>query len=325
MGFFLGATISLYVGWTMASTRRAVVLTGLQAALPPAVAVLAGSETVVWAPWSGATVGLLVLGLTLRDQDKLIAELEATRETLAEGAVAAERRRLAREVHDLAGHSVAAVLLHVTGARHLLRRDPDESERALLEAEEAGRKGMEAIRAAVTTLRTTERGDDPPLPRTSDLGHLVDGYRRAGLSIRSELSGLGQIPDGPVAVAVHRIVGEALANAARHAAGNTVDIDVDIDVDVVAADRDGETRGAGSGDGPAVRLSVVDRGRRPTSPAGHGFGLVGMAERARSLGGRLTSGPTGDGWRVDAVLPLAPTVANGADLDPDEALGIEAP
>jgi signal transduction histidine kinase len=126
-------------------------------------------------------------------------------------------------------------------------------------------------------------------------------------------------------VAVHRIVGEALANAARHAAGNTVDIDVDIDVDVVAADRDGETRGAGSGDGPAVRLSVVDRGRRPTSPAGHGFGLVGMAERARSLGGRLMSGPTGDGWRVDAVLPLAPTVANGADLDPDEALGIEAP
>jgi len=220
----------------------------------------------------------------------LIEQLQAAREALAEQAVAEERRRIARDLHDLAGHTLAAVLLHVTGARYVLRRDVDEAERALVQAETVGRASLDQIRATVASLRTSERGTDPPLPGSADLIGLVDEYRRAGLDVTAVVTPPAAGIEGPLGAALHRICREALANVARHAPGNRVELAVDLDA---ATDE--------------VRLVVADHGRAPTVGGhddGH-FGLVGMRERARAVGGELAAGPTPDGWRVDARLPLA--------------------
>jgi len=206
---------------------------------------------------------------------------------LATQAVAEERRRIARELHDLAGHTLAAVILHVTGARHVLRRDPGEAERALRDAESVGRASLDQIRSTVSALRADERGTDPALAVSAELPALVDDYRRAGLDISARIDEAVAAIDGRMGTAVHRIVREALANVARHASTNRVELDVGIVDD-------------------HVQVLIIDRGvaGRPPDPNVPHFGLVGMAERARSLGGECDTGPTPDGWRVDVWLPL---------------------
>ena len=250
------------------------------------------------APWIAANLFTFVLGRTLRRQQGLIRDLEEARGALAAQAVAEERRRIARELHDLAGHTLAAMMLHVAGARHVLRRDVDEADRALLDAETVGRASLDQIRATVAALRTDERGTDQALPGTADIADLIDEYRRAGLVVDASLAGASSSPTGPTATALHRIAREALANVARHAPGNEVELRLDVAEDV-------------------VRLHVIDHGRPAAPPdagAGH-FGLVGMSERARALGGTLEAGPTADGWRVDATLPL-PTTIRGQAVAP---------
>ena len=236
------------------------------------------------------------LGRALQGHRELIEQLEAAQEALAEQAVAEERRRIARELHDLAGHTLAAVLLHVTGARHVLRRDVDEAERALVDAETVGRASLDQIRATVAALRTDERGTDAALAGSADLAALVDEYRRAGLAIETDVAPTAARIEGPAGTALHRIAREALANVAHHAPGNTV---------VVTVEHDAH----------GLRLRVVDHGQAPATPTpgpGH-FGIIGMRERARALGGQLDAGPTRDGWAVDAQLPPIP-VGRGAEV-----------
>ncbi|HEX2119525.1 MAG TPA: sensor histidine kinase, partial [Acidimicrobiales bacterium] len=253
---------------------------------------LAPGSGIGWNAWVAAHLFTFVLGRTLQRQRRLIEQLEAARQELAAQAVSEERRRIARELHDLAGHALAAVLLHVTGARHVLRRDVDEAERALLDAERVGRASLDQIRATVAALRTHERGTDPALAGSADIAALVEDYRRAGLAIDATVPAPVADLDGAVGVALHRIAGEALTNVARHAPQNRVEFTVDVGAD-------------------EVRLVVTDRGRRGAAPEsltgdGH-FGVVGMRERARALGGGLQAGPTEDGWRVEARLPAAIT------------------
>lgn len=289
VALFLVVLMTLYATWSLGSTVRATVIALAAAACPVVIAVaFAPDSGILWVPWSAAAVFTSVLGRTLQRQRRLIDELAAARRALADQAVADERRRIARELHDLAGHTIAAVLLHVTGARHVLRRDVDEAERALREVEELGRTSLDQIRATVAVLRTTERGTEPPVPGAADLGPLIDEYRRAGLTIEAEIAPRVATIDGPDATAVHRISREALANVARHAPRNVVEIVVDVD--------EHDT---------AVRLVVADRGRRAEPPGeGPHFGLVGMRERARALGGDLVAAPTVDGWRVEATVPI---------------------
>lgn len=286
--FFLGVMMVLYASWTLGSLTRATLITVAGALGPWLVAShLVPEAGIAWYPWTIAHVFTFLLGRALHQQRALIRQLEAARQALAGQAVAEERRRIARELHDLAGHTLAAMVLHVTGARHVLRRDPDEAEVALRDAESVGRSSLDQIRAAVAALRTDERGTDPVLAGSGDIDELVEAYRRAGLDVTADVAADVAGMDGPLGVALHRIAREALANVARHAPGNRVDLR------------------ARAADGH-VRLRVVDRGSaaaRPDPNEIH-FGLVGMAERARALGGELDAGPTADGWCVDARLPL---------------------
>ena len=243
---------------------------------------------ITWGPWVIADLFTLTLGRAVNRQQRLIEQLEQARRALADQEVAEERRRIARELHDLAGHTLAAMLLHVTGARHVLHRDLAEAERALLDAETVGRASLDQIRATVASLRADERGTDPALAGVADVGPLVEEYRRAGLVVDLSVAESAADLTGPVGVAVHRVAREGLANVARHAPGNRVELRVDC--------VDG-----------GVRLLVVDQGRPAAAPdpqALH-FGLVGMAERAARSGAASKPGPppTGGGSRPTSRTP----------------------
>jgi signal transduction histidine kinase len=285
--FFLMVMMVLATAWHLGSTTRAVVIGLVSAAIPPWVAwELVPSEDIGWEAWTSACLFTLSMGRLLYRQSRLIEDLEAAREALATQAVAEERRRIARELHDLAGHTLAAVLLHVTGARHVLHRDKAEAERALVDAETVGRASLDQIRATVAALRTDERGTDPSLAGSADIVDLADEYRRAGLDLAAHVAAEAAGIEGPAGTALHRIAREALANVARHAPANRVALEV------IAT-------------GGWATLTVSDHGR-PAAPADgtDHFGLVGMRERARALGGHLEAGPTDDGWCVRAEVPL---------------------
>jgi len=283
---FLSVTAILYLTLTT-TARRGALITAMAAASMPLIEWWSGTDELGWQSWVFAHLFVFALALVLLRQQRLIAELAAAREELARQAVSEERRRIARELHDLAGHTLAAVLLHVTGARHVLRRDLDEADAALRDAEQVGRDSLDQIRHVVAELRTDESGTDPALATGTELHPLVEEYRRAGLVVEATIDPDADEIGGPIGTALHRIAREALANVARHAPDNRVAVTVQR--------RDAE-----------VVLVVVDRGRpprTPVDPAGH-FGLTGMQERARAVGGRLEAAPTDDGWAVRARLPL---------------------
>ena len=139
MALFLSVLATLFSAWHLGSLTKALVVMGAAAVAPIVVAHMIPEEEIAWTPWAAADVLMFVLGRNLRRQRVLIEQLGAARVALAEQAVADERHRIARDLHDLAGHTLVTVLLHVTGARHVLRRDLDEAERALLQAETVGR------------------------------------------------------------------------------------------------------------------------------------------------------------------------------------------
>lgn len=294
--FFLPVVMTLYAASHLGSTIRSTMVMVGAAAAPWIVAdFVVPNSGIGWTPWAAANVFTYSMGLTLRRQRTLIQQLEEAREALAQQAVTEERRRIARELHDLAGHTLSAMVLHVTGARHVLGRDPDEARRALLDAEAVGRDSLDQIRATVTALRTDERGTDPSLAGAGEVADLVEAYRRAGLRIESRIDPDAARVDGPVGTAAHRIVQEALANVARHAPRNSVQV------------------GLAIVDG-ALDAVVSDHGTRPgplDGESGGHFGVIGMRERARALGGELAAGPHADGWEVRARLPLPVGVEPG--------------
>ena len=259
-----------------------------------------------------AAVATLVLGLTAIDNfgtpnwlfgigfswlagqmawrySNVVGELQESRALVADHAAVNERRRIARDVHDLVGHSLSVVMLHVTGARHLVRTDPEEAERALEQAEEAGRRSLAEIRRTVAMLRDEAESEAPaPSADLGDIVNLVDEYVIAGLDAVAEVRGPLNEVDPAVALAGYRIVQEALTNASRHTIGARVIVTVRVE--------EGE-----------CQLAVINRGGEALErTGGSGFGLVSMRERARSVGGSLVAGPTPTGWTVEAVLPMEP-------------------
>jgi signal transduction histidine kinase len=229
-----------------------------------------------------------LLGRLVRRQLDLIGRLEAAREELAAQVVTEERRRIARDVHDLVGHGLAAVLLQITSARHVLRRDVDAAEEALAAAEEAGRRSMGELRRTMALLRSDE--DSPfaaPSAGIDGVGQLVRDAREHGLEVAYEASGdAGRVEEG-VALAVHRIAQESLANAVRHAPEARTAVSVCVGREDVAM----EVTSTG-------RLVPREDDDRPR------YGLVGMRERAEAIGGELWAGATSDGWQVRCRLPL---------------------
>jgi len=214
---------------------------------------------------------------------------EQNQQALTAQAVADERRRIARELHDVIAHHVSVMGVLATGSRRALTRDPPAADEALATIEETGRTALREMRRLLDVLRTDAEpaGELEPQPGLPAIECLVEQVREAGLPVRLSVTGEpGQLDPG-VALTIYRIVQEALTNALKHAGAATAE--------VLLAFDPGE-----------VRIEVCDTGRGPP-PGGDrvGHGLVGMRERISLYRGSLRTGPRpGGGFRVVARIPV---------------------
>ncbi|MEV0245814.1 histidine kinase [Nocardia sp. NPDC050712] len=234
----------------------------------------------------GLALGWMV-GVMLQYQRKFLYRERESQQILAIQAADEERRRIAREVHDVIAHSLSITLLHLTGARHALQtdRDVDEAVSALVDAERLGRQAMADIRRTVGLLDA--RPSNPvPEPGIGDIESLVGDCVRAGLDIRyagpEDLSAV----TAAVGLALYRISQESLANVAKHAPGARTSVLLRVDAATAA-------------------LTVCNTLPGDAAPQrGKGMGLTGMRQRAELLGGRMAAGPTGEIWTVQVEFPL---------------------
>ncbi|MGW6446325.1 sensor histidine kinase [Lentzea sp. NPDC055074] len=254
-------------GRRLASRRTAVALAfvaSLLAMLSTWVAEVSGaSEVPPW--WLGLTVGLPVFfGLVRRDRLAAAAAAEYT-------AVLEERGRIAREIHDVVGHSLSgiAVQLDMADALHAAGKTTEANE-AVVRARALAVSGLKETRRAVHALRE----DTVPLPET--IARLAESH-----GAKCRVTGGGPV-SVEIAQTVIRAAQEALTNAHRHAPGSDVEVSLEYEASV-------------------LRLTVTDNGTRRGQ--GSGMGLTGMRERAALLGGTLSAGPGGPGWTVRMELP----------------------
>jgi signal transduction histidine kinase len=231
-------------------------------------------------------IGWLV-GILMRSQQDLLVQQRQMQDQLAEHAAADERRRIAREVHDVIAHSLSVTLLHLTGARHALQCDgaDDETVRALQRAERLGRQAMADIRRTVGLL-DADTTTLTPEPGIADISNLVEDFSRAGLNVGLVVSGYLDDVSAAAGLALYRIAQESLANIAKHAP------------DAVSTMTLTTSR-------TETTLTVVNElphgagGRAVT----YGRGLGGMKQRIELLGGTIDFGPGKDGWSVQARVP----------------------
>lgn len=296
--------LAFVIGSSAPSPAVAGGLVLLIALSPVAASVIQDPSEIAVGIWIMGVAFPWVLGRLVAREHDLAAQLVATRRELAEQALLAERRQIARDVHDFVGHGLAAVMLQVTSARHVLRRDPAAVEEALRSAEQVGRRSMRELRRTVALLRSDDEvAVTPPVPSASEIRALVDQARAGGLDVDLRTHGDLSLVAPGVQVALYRISQEALANAARHAPrAHTV-----LEIEVV----DGRACLVAETTGPMVAGSAGEAGRS-------GYGLIGMRERATALGGELTAGPTPEGWRVSCRLPLEArdTIPAGDEANP---------
>jgi signal transduction histidine kinase len=284
------------------STTAAVALGLLAVLAPVAASVIQDPSDIAVGIWIMGVVFPWLFGRAAARQGELVAELQATRRELAQQTLLVERRRIARDVHDFVGHGLAAVMLQVTSARHVLHRDPAAAEEALRTAEEVGRRSMGELRRTVALLRSEdEAAARASLPSVREIAALVDDARSGGLVVELRMRGDDSAIAPGVGVALYRIAQEALANAARHAPGARTVLALEV--------RDRRACLTAETTGPTIDAP-------PGEPERGGYGLVGMRERAVALGGELTAGPTSAGWLVRCTLPLDAeqrvTTANGS-------------
>ncbi len=229
------------------------------------------------------------------------AELRSSHDARQRAAIAEERARIARELHDVVAHGVSIMVLQAGAARSVLDTHPEQARDPLLAIESSGRQALEDLQRMLGVLRdpdATDEGREPPAT-LRQLPQLVDRMRRAGLDVRLRVQGEPtDLPDG-VDHCAYRVVQEGLTNILKHAAGASAT------VQVTYADTH-------------LLLEIVDDGasaatRSPSLPTS-GLGLVGLRERVALYDGAITVGPSGDGgWQLAAELPTRALVDGPVD------------
>jgi signal transduction histidine kinase len=230
--------------------------------------------------WRQKTVTSLALAAANR-------ELAEQRELQAQAAVAVERGRIARELHDVVAHNVSMMVVQAGAAARVLDGEQPDVRNALEVIAATGRETVDEMRTLLGVLRADNRPDAlKPQPGLADLEQLVGGVQEAGLPVTLRVEG-AQRPLPPVLdLSAFRIVQEALTNTLKHAGPAQARVTV----------RYGDT---------AVELEIADTGRGLADGCGTGHGLVGMRERAAMFGGELeTAAADGGGFTIRARLPL---------------------
>ncbi|MGA5122461.1 sensor histidine kinase [Streptomyces pseudogriseolus] len=227
------------------------------------------------------------------------ARLEKEREAQAKVAVAAERARIARELHDVVAHNVSVMVVQADGAAYVLDAAPDQAKKALETISGTGRQALAEMRRLLGVLRTGEHqeaGEYVPQPGLQQIEDLVEQCRESGLPVDFKVEGTPrELPRG-VELTAYRIVQEALTNTRKHGGPNA-----GASVRLVYFDD-----GLGllvEDDGKGAPHELYEEGGFD----GQGHGLIGMRERVGMVGGTLDAGPRpGGGFRISALLPLKP-------------------
>jgi signal transduction histidine kinase len=296
LGYVNGAalllpTAALYGLAKTGSVRRAVIAAGVTLVVLMA-ATAAGNP---FGPTGGGfdlipglIAAALFAGLAVNNRRKYIASIQAGAEADARRRVDEERLRIARDLHDVVAHTMATINVQAGVAAHVLAERPEAAAQALQAIKLASKEGLRELRAILDVLRQADEADPTqPAPGVAQLDTLIAGAVQAGLA--TSLSVTGPVRPLPPAVdlAAYRIIQESLTNAIRHAGPATATVSL-------------------SYDDAALRIEVADTGRGSlTVSAGGGHGLIGMRERAASVGGAVEAGPAdAGGYRVAATLPL---------------------
>jgi signal transduction histidine kinase len=236
--------------------------------------------------------------------DQMLLELERTRGADLRAAALAERQRLAREMHDVLAHSLSGLLVQLEGARLLAAGDPGADPRigsTIERAHHLAKNGLDEARRAISMLR----GDE--LPGAEGIQTMASEFERdSGIPCTLVTTGQQREVGSETKLALYRVAQEALTNIRKHAHPERVEMSLDYlpdEVSLTVADIGAEgvtAPGAGSGGGAAGQIGSAGSG---LSGDGSGYGLTGMRERAELLGGTLTAGPTGYGFRVQLRVP----------------------
>jgi len=287
-------------------TLKSALRWGLIAFVPQAASVL-WAQSIGPSDWASSVVIFVtafVVGRNLRTRRAYTEALETRAEraeservAAALAAVSDERRRIARELHDVVAHNISVISVLATGARRTLDRDPARVAEVLETIEITGRDTLREMRHLLAVLRTDDEPDSAapvglePQPGVAALPQLVDQVREAGLPVSLTVEGPGRPLAPGVELSAYRIVQEALTNTLKHAGPARATVVV--------------TYGEHS-----LEVRVSDDGRGPLADApapASGHGLVGMRERVALYGGALRAGPrSGGGYEVVATLPAEP-------------------
>ena len=307
--------IGAVLAWQSVGAVRPVSVYGL---IPPLAVVVA-----VW-----------LVGRNMRTRRRYLAELEQRavrlereRHALARAAVAEERARIAREMHDVVAHTVAVMVAQAEGAEVAVRTAPEQAERALAVISDAGRDALAELRRMLGVLRDPATVPDPatgtaPQPGVGDLDALVAAMRASGLPVRFVRDGAQTPLDPTLSLAVYRIVQESLTNTLKHCGPQTP---TEVRLRRMPDRVEVEIEDGGRRTLPDAAWRTLPDGRRPGQPDGvpgttgdqpaaaggellpnraGGHGLTGMRERVALFAGELSAGPSpAGGWRVHAVLP----------------------
>jgi signal transduction histidine kinase len=303
--FFLGPAILVAVYSVAAYGSRWVALAGLAVAEVGLVAVQltpVKHDALTVVVFMGILAVAWLLGQFAHNYrayaarlEERTAELEQAREELARRAVAEERLRLARELHDVVAHAMSVIAVQSGVGAHVADSQPEEVGKALAAIEATSRAALTELRRLLGVLRQDSdepQGDLSPVPGLADLDSLLAEVTNAGLAVRLRVEGTPSPLPAGVDLSAYRIVQEALTNVVKHAGP------AQAQVMIRYRDRD-------------LTVEVTDDGRGVAAPAGDdrggtGHGLIGMRERVAAFGGELEIGPCpGGGFRVAARLPLA--------------------
>ncbi|GAB2994589.1 sensor histidine kinase [Streptomyces pseudoechinosporeus] len=265
----------------------------------------------------GATIVPVMMGLALsavggiavRTRQEYLAslherarQLEVERDQQTQLAAAAERARIAREMHDIIGHNLSVITGLADGGSYAAAKSPERATQALEAIGTTSRQALTELRRLLDVLREeAPTAELTPQPSLRDLDHLIDGVRSAGLPVLIKTHGRPAPAPTGTQLTIYRVIQEALTNTLKHA-GPDATSQVSISYE----------------DGGAVTVTVTDTGSGGTPPDGtRGRGLTGMRERTALYEGTLEAGPlpTG-GWRVHLHLPAVPALPEPKEATP---------
>ena len=236
-------------------------------------------------------------------------QLKVEEDRTGQLAIAEERVRIARELHDVVAHGVSLMTVQIAAARKVAKKKPEAADAALATAEETGRQSLAELRGIVSVLRGADASieaastrdahprpsaDEPaaalaPMPGLDDIPTLVESMKDAGLKVSYSVLGVRPDLNAGTGLIVYRVVQEALTNVLRHAKAKRVEVSLMYLPDSVD-----------------IRIEDDGNGAADATHRNDGHGIVGMRERLATVGGSVTAGPgpEGRGWQVHAEIPL---------------------